>query len=112
MQELELHNRYIAALDALSGPHQAAAARHALDRAAAAAHEAACGISSGGGGMSSGGASMDLPPASASRLDVFDARLRRTLAEHVSRNEAAEVRAWALLVTHVNKLGWFNYMSW
>jgi hypothetical protein len=98
MQELELHNRYIAALDALSSPHQAAAARHALDHAAAAAHEAACGISSGGaGGLSSGGASMDLPPASASRLDVFDARLRRTLAEHVSRNEAAEVRAEALL---------------
>jgi hypothetical protein len=36
---------------------------------------------------------MDLPPASASRLDVFDARLRRTLAEHVSRNEAADVSA-------------------
>jgi hypothetical protein len=44
--------------------------------------------------MSSGGASMDLPPSSASRLDVFDARLRRTLAEHVSRNEAAEVRSY------------------
>jgi hypothetical protein len=101
LQELELHNRYIAALDALSSPHQAAAARHTLDHAAAAAaHEAACGISSGGAaGMSSGGASMDLPPASASRLDVFDARLRRTLAEHVSRNEAAEVRILPLCLT-------------
>ncbi|WIA16070.1 hypothetical protein OEZ85_012795 [Tetradesmus obliquus] len=99
IQELELHNRYIAALDVLSNPHPAAAARQALDHAAAAMHEAAYqpGNSSGGAGMSSGGASMDLPPASSSRLDVFDARLRRTLAEHVSRNEAAEAMEHKLL---------------
>lgn len=76
VQELELHNRYVAALDALTNPHPTAA-RKALDQAAAASGEL--------------GVSMDGYEQSTSKVDAFDARLRRTLAEHVSRAEAVEV---------------------
>lgn len=45
---------------------------------------------------SDGGVSLDMT-GSRSRFDAFDARLRRTLTEHVSRAEAVEVSSKSTL---------------
>lgn len=94
LQELELHSRYLTALDALSSPHSLTA-RQLLDQAA---------VSAGGGDTglgldSDGGASLDLP-GTRSRFGAFDARLRRTLADHAGRAEAIEVNDFAVTATY------------
>lgn len=79
-QELELQKRYMSAIDALSGGLTA----RTLDQGPPSPPSAAAGAGVGGA------------EGPRSTLDVFDARLRRTLEAHMQRAENVQVRpgAW------------------
>lgn len=87
VQELELQSRFMTALDALSSTNSLAA-RHALEQSLP--------VSAGGadtvGGRLPTDSGVGLDNVSCrSRFEAFDARLRRTLVDHINRAETVEV---------------------